>query len=77
MLNHQVYQRRIKNYSIILSQDYCLQEKLPDQTYKLVLYTYSQEWNYQRTITRTDTCFEYRYIVCEQGTDVYDITSKR
>ena len=34
---------------------YYLQAKLLYQTYKLVLHTYSQEWNYQQTFTRTDT----------------------
>ena len=40
MLNHQVYHRGIYSYSIVLLQDCCLEAKLLDQTYKIVLHTY-------------------------------------
>ena len=32
-----------------------IQAKILYQTYKLVLHTYSQGWNYQQTITKMDT----------------------
>ena len=37
-----------------LIENYCLQAKLLYQTYKHVLHTYAQGWNYQQTITTAD-----------------------